>query len=136
MSSELSLLATVLVFISFLLSISDVLRAKRENLNGAIRFMTLDNVRHQVCLMTLILMIIAASPISYMCAVLIFDALFTFYRRGKMAALVADYITHRGQQEAADVVRAEIATEQLATDIKQRNTAGRQRETARRQERE
>lgn len=126
MSNELSLLATVLVFISFLFSISDVFTAKSKSVNGAIKYMTLDNVRHQVCLLVLILLIIGGAPMSYACSVIIFDALFTFFRRRRMAVLVADYIAHRGQQEIADAVRIETTARQLATDVRQRAVDRRQ----------
>jgi len=102
----LVLLAAILAFTLFLMNLGDFMRAKREGQNGPIQFMNLDNLRHQGFILFIVLLVLARivglldQEIAFqlVVTVILFDAVFTFFRRRKMADLVQEY---RMRQEPA-----------------------------------
>jgi uncharacterized membrane protein len=95
----LVLLAATLASVLFLMNLSDFIQAKREKQNGPIQFMNLDNLRHQGFILFIVLIVLARilgvlsqeTAFQMVVAVILLDALFTFFRRRKMADLVQEY---------------------------------------------
>lgn len=101
-----SLIASSLSTLIFLLAIKDVVKVRVERMNGAVQFMTLDNLRHHgfVVLSSLILLFCSFVLLSYpvasttglqiltvLTSITIADIVFSFFRRIKMARLVGEH---------------------------------------------
>jgi hypothetical protein len=119
-----SFLAMWLTGILFCLAIGDLMQVHRERLNGAIQFMSWDNVRHQgfvfilaVVLFCCAMWIASLDPVSedyrvrervgmivriVVAGGVVIDALFTFHRRRTMAVLVGEYMGQRGGRRKTD----------------------------------
>jgi hypothetical protein len=117
-SAVVSLSATTYLFT---LKLSDLLRVKREKINGPILFMVRDNLRRQAFYMAFCAGMVAlavsavnnrtvpqAQTLNLICGMVAFailiasDALFTYRRREKLALLVALYEGMRGGRRATD----------------------------------
>lgn len=94
----------VLTFVLLVLNIHDVAHTRREKINGAIRFMTLDNMRHQAGLMVLacIMLWVSWQPLllypTLSCLIawgMVIDVIFSLIRRRTMEILVAEYLHTR-----------------------------------------
>jgi hypothetical protein len=70
-----------------------VLYVRRERLNGPVRFMTWDNLRHQGCLLICAVCILTGHPLLALFVILV-DASFGFVRRHRMTVLVTHYMNH------------------------------------------
>jgi len=100
-----------MAFVLFMLNLGDFIRAKRENHNGPIQFMNLDNLRHQGFILFIVLIVLARilglidqeTAFQLVVTVILFDALFTFFRRRKMADLVQAYLTKEDHVVAANL---------------------------------
>lgn len=79
------------------LAIADIVHVKKERVNGAVQFMTLDNFRHQVFLLAVVCLVYSGHlafethPMWIFILVWI-DVLFGFRRRSKMAVLVGEFL--------------------------------------------
>lgn len=106
------------------LAIGDLMQVRRERLNGAIQFMTLNNLFHQCGVFSLSLILFSCSlwiigldPVNeayrerervgmivrivVSCGV-IADALRAFYSRGRMAVLVGEHMGRKGGRRKTD----------------------------------
>lgn len=91
------LIATLLLFAAW-----DRVKVYREDVNGAIKFMTWDNLRHQACLMFLFVRLWYDYDPFYSYIVFLFDAVFSLGRRPKMDRLVGDHLRWRGGKRKTD----------------------------------
>ena len=97
-----ALLASILTGLVCLLAMIDFVKVRLENVNGAIRFMTLDNFRHQIFLLVASLLLLmctlfvvvpmVAATLSFITVGITIDAIFSMIRRPKMAQLVGEYM--------------------------------------------
>ncbi len=105
----LVILAALLAFSLFVLNLGDFIRARRARQNGPIQFMNLDNLRHQGFILFIVLIVLARilglisqeTAFQSVVTVILFDALFTFFRRRKMADLVQEYLMRDERVAAA-----------------------------------
>lgn len=121
-----ALVSTSLSAWLFTLKVSDLMRIRRERINGAMLYLTTDKVRHQGFMLaysTGILMLAVAAlftappppdywrvpqSLTLICGLTAFsigiacDALFTYRRRKKMAHLVAEYMGQAGGKRKTD----------------------------------
>lgn len=101
-----ALVSCFLSIVMFLLAIKDVVKVRVERMNGAVQFMTLDNLRHHgfVVLSSFILLSCSFILLSFSVAsdtglqvltiltsITIVDIIFSFFRRIKMARLVGEH---------------------------------------------
>jgi hypothetical protein len=95
----LVILAAIFALVLFMMNLGDFIQAKREGQNGPIQFMNLDNLRHQGFILFIVLIVLARilgglsqeTAFQSVVTVILLDALFTFFRRRKMADLVEQY---------------------------------------------
>lgn len=102
-----ALVASILTGLVCLLAMIDFVKVRLEKVNGAVQFMTLDNFRHQgfLTVASLILLMCAlfllSAPVartgglailSVLTALTVVDAVFSLFRRPKMAKLVGEYL--------------------------------------------
>ena len=111
----LVILAGIMAFVLFMLNLSDFIRARAQKQNGPIQFMNLDNLRHQGFIMFIVMIVLARMmgllgqemAFQFVVAVILFDALFTFFRRRKMADLVQEYRMQKDPVAADELHRME-----------------------------
>ena len=94
--------AGILVLLLFVQTALDVGVVYRDKINGAIKFMTLDNFRHQACLLLLFYLLWAQVDNRYVFTLIVTDAVLTLLRRRKMTVLVEEYIGIRGGKRKTD----------------------------------
>ena len=102
-----TLVSSSLAALMFLLAIKDVVKVRVDRINGAVRFMTLDNLRHHgfVLLSSLILLfcsfILLDFPVAsttglqvltVLTTITVIDIIFSCFRRIKMARLVGEHL--------------------------------------------
>lgn len=106
----LSALSAIANGVLFTLKLADLVKVKREGVNGPITFMKMDNIRHQAFIMAaafgMTMLAVSAwnnkAPllpqtknlivgITVIAGMSVCDAIFTYRRRGRLAELVAQY---------------------------------------------
>lgn len=98
----LGTIAGALVLLLFIQTALDVIVVYRDKINGAIKVMTLDNYRHQACLLLLFLFLWMDVSHKFIFLLLVFDAVLTLIRRKRMTVLVEEYIGMRGGKRKTD----------------------------------